>query len=67
MATALRLDPRAAKAWFNKASSEYASGRKRQALLSYRKVIELAPIQYPQDIALARQRLVELESQFGAR
>ncbi len=59
---ALAIDPRDAKAWDNKALSEDALGRRREAALSYRKFIELAPPQYAQVVAQARQRLLELES-----
>jgi tetratricopeptide (TPR) repeat protein len=57
---ALALDPRDAGAWFHKARLEDALGRRREAALSYRKFMELAPPQYAQQIARARQRLAEL-------
>jgi tetratricopeptide (TPR) repeat protein len=60
--SALAIDPRHTLAWLNKAYSEDALGRKREAALSYRKFIELAPRQYSEQIARARQRLIELES-----
>ena len=59
---ALAIDPRHAVAWYNKARSEDALGRRREAALSYRKFIELAPAQYAQAVAQARQRLLELEA-----
>jgi tetratricopeptide (TPR) repeat protein len=57
----LAIDPRNAQAWYNKALLEDALGLRREATLTYRKFIELAPPQYAQFLALARQRLVELE------
>jgi tetratricopeptide (TPR) repeat protein len=59
---ALAIDPRYAWAWYNKALLEDALGRRREAALSYRKFIELARPQYAQQVAHARQRLVESES-----
>jgi tetratricopeptide (TPR) repeat protein len=59
---ALAINPRYAGAWCNKAHFEDALGRRREAALSYRQFIELAPPQYVQQVARARQRLVELES-----
>jgi tetratricopeptide (TPR) repeat protein/tRNA A-37 threonylcarbamoyl transferase component Bud32 len=59
---ALAIDPRDAVAWYNKALAEDPLGRRREAALSYRRFIELAPPQYAQQIAHARQRLVELNS-----
>jgi len=59
---ALAIDPRYAMAWYNKALSEDALGRKREAALGYREFIELAPPQCARQIAHARQRLVDLES-----
>jgi hypothetical protein len=52
-------------AWYSKAFSENALGRKREAALSYRKFIELAGPQDEQFVTHARQRLVELESHGG--
>ena len=59
---ALTIDPRDAAAWYSKALLEDALGWRREAALSYRKFIELAPPQHSQHIAYARQRLLELES-----
>jgi tetratricopeptide (TPR) repeat protein len=59
---ALAIDPRNTEAWYNKALVEDALGRRREAMMSYRKFIELAPPRYAQQVAHARQRLVELES-----
>jgi tetratricopeptide (TPR) repeat protein len=58
---ALAIDPRKSAAWFNKALSEQALGRRREAVLSYRKFIEVAPPHDAQSIAVARQRVQELE------
>ena len=57
---ALAIDPRYAEAWLNKALLEDASGRRREAALSYRKFIELAPPQDARQIAYARQHLAKL-------
>ena len=57
---ALAVDPRYAGAWYNKGVSEDALGRRREAALSYRKFIELAPPEYAQFAAHARQRSAEL-------
>jgi tetratricopeptide (TPR) repeat protein len=64
---ALTIDPRHMQAWLNKAYSEDALGRKREAAFSYRKFIELGSREASDRIARVRQRLTELESQFGAR
>jgi tetratricopeptide (TPR) repeat protein len=57
---ALAIDPRYVEAWHNKARREDALGWRREAALSYRKFIELAPPHYSQQIARGRQRLAEL-------
>jgi tetratricopeptide (TPR) repeat protein len=46
--------------WYNKALAEDELGLKNNAMYSFKKVIELAPAQYTEQIKYARQRLREL-------
>jgi tetratricopeptide (TPR) repeat protein len=58
----LAIHPRDAGAWFSKARSQDLLNNRREAMSSYRKFIELAPPQYGRQVAVARQRLRELEA-----
>ena len=57
---ALAIDPRDAALWYNKALAEDGLKRWREAMSSYQKFVELAPPQFAQQIAYARQRIHEL-------
>ena len=57
----MAIDPADAHTWYNKALSEESLGRSRDEIASYRKFLELAPPQFAQQIAQARQRLRVLE------
>jgi tetratricopeptide (TPR) repeat protein len=57
---ALAIDPRLAAAWYNKALTEDTTGKSSEAVRSYRRFTELAPSEYVNQIAHARQRLKEL-------
>ena len=59
---ALAIDPHNPNAWYGKALSEDELRHWREAASSYRKFIELAPPDYSQQIAHARQRIVQLKS-----
>jgi tetratricopeptide (TPR) repeat protein len=56
----LELDPHHAMAWYGKALDLEAFGRKADAAESYRRFVELGPAEYPEQLAYAQQRFVEL-------
>jgi tetratricopeptide (TPR) repeat protein/tRNA A-37 threonylcarbamoyl transferase component Bud32 len=60
---ALRLNPRAFATWLSKAEVDEKLGRRDDALASYHKYIELAPPFFRSNIALAKQRIRELEGE----
>jgi tetratricopeptide (TPR) repeat protein len=57
---ALAIDPRDASLCYNKALAEDGLRHWREAMSSYQKFVELAPPQFAQQIAYARQRIHEL-------
>ncbi len=59
---ALAVDPRNADLWFTRELADDCLSHWREAMSSYEKFVELAPLQYAQQIAHARQRLHELKS-----
>jgi Flp pilus assembly protein TadD len=59
---ALAIDPRDAMAWCGKAVSCEGAGRRREAMMSYRKFVEVAGPEYAEGVARVRRRLAELES-----
>ena len=57
----LEIAPQDAGALYNKGYAQEKLGRKLEAAVSYRKFLEVAPVQYARQIAIAFQRLRELE------
>jgi tetratricopeptide (TPR) repeat protein len=57
----LALDPRNAMPWINKALVEERLGRRTDAVRSYKRFIELAPIENAADVEYAQRRLRALE------
>jgi len=57
----LKINPQYAPAWLNKGICEDQLGLRRDAAISYRRFIELAPAEYAETIGKVHQRLRELE------
>ena len=60
---ALATDHGNVAAWYNRALAQDILRHSREALIAYQQFIELAPPEYAQQRAHARQRLRELESE----
>ena len=59
---ALAIVPADPRHWFNKAYAEDQLGRGATCVRAYRRFIELAPVQYSEQISIAQKRIMELDA-----